>query len=74
MSDPFDARQGPILVEAEVTGPARSTNVTLILDTGATTSLLTESALLFLGYDPASVMDRIQVTTGSLVTLVPRVV
>ena len=74
MSQPFPSRQGPILVEVEVTGPNRSLALTLILDTGATTSLIKESVLVALGYDLASVTDRVRMTTGSLVTTVPRVV
>lgn len=74
MRYPFDPRQGPILVDAEVTGPAHSATVRLILDTGATTSLLEESVLIVLGYDLSSVTDRVAMTTGSLVTSVPRVV
>jgi predicted aspartyl protease len=74
MSFPFDPNHGPILVKAEVTGPVRSLALQLILDTGATTSLLNDAALLTLGYDLASVTDRVQMTTGSLVTSVPRVV
>ncbi len=45
MSHPFDAKQGPIIVKAEVTGPDRSLTLQLILDTGATTSLLNEAVL-----------------------------
>ena len=74
MNHPFIAKHGPILVEAEVTGPARSLALTLILDTGATTSLIKESVLLVLGFDLASVTDRVRMTTGSVVTTVPRVV
>jgi predicted aspartyl protease len=74
MSFPFDPTHGPILFKAEVTGPDRSLALQLILDTGATTSLLNDAALLTLGYDLASVTDRVQMTTGSLVTSVPRVV
>ena len=74
MSVPFDPSHGPILVTAEVTGPDRSLALQLILDTGATTSLLNNAVLLSLGYDPASVTDRVQMTTRSLVTSVPRVV
>jgi predicted aspartyl protease len=61
-------------VDAEVTGPTRTLNVPLILDTGATTSLLKESDLLALGYDLASVTSRVQMTTGSAVITVPSVV
>ena len=74
MSYPFDPSHGPILVKAEVTGPDRSLSLELILDTGATTSLLNDAALLTLGFDLASVTDRVRMTTGSLVTTVPRVV
>lgn len=74
MSFSFDPSHGPILVKAEVTGPVRSLALQLILDAGATTSLLNDAVLLTLGYDLASVTDRVQMTTGSLVTSVPRVV
>jgi predicted aspartyl protease len=73
VSHPFDARSGPILVDAEVTGPVRSMTVTLILDTGATTSLLKDSVLIALGFDLSIVTDRVQMTTGSAVAGVPRV-
>ena len=62
------------MVEAEVTGPVRSMSVQLILDTGATTSVLSEAILRTLGYDLGNVTDRVQMTTGSKVTSVPRVV
>jgi hypothetical protein len=74
MSDSFNPKHGPILVTAEVTGPTQSMAVDLILDTGATTSLLSEATLTTSGYDLATVTDRAQMTTGSLVTSVPRVV
>ncbi len=61
---PFDPRHGPILVKAEVTGPDRSLTLQLILDTGATTSLLSEAALLTLGYDLSRVTDRAQRRPG----------
>ena len=74
MSHPFQPRPGPITVAAEVTGPGQSMTLRLILDTGATTSLLTEAILLTLGYDLASITDFTRVTTGTTVTTVPRVV
>ena len=73
MTYPFSARQGPIFVDAEVTGPLRSLTLPLLLDTGATTSVLKEAVLVALGYDPANV-TRVPMTTGSAVTSVPRVV
>jgi hypothetical protein len=74
MSYLFEPGHGEILVKAEVTGPQRSLTLQSILDTGATTSLLNDTALLALGYDLASVTDRAQMTTGSLVTSVPKVI
>lgn len=74
MSHLFNPKHGPVLVDAEVTGPSRSITLRLILDTGATTTLLKQTVLLALGYDLASVTDRVQMTTGSLVTSVPRVI
>ena len=48
MSFRFDPSHRPILVKAEVTGPVRSLALQLILDTGATTSLLNDAVLLTL--------------------------
>lgn len=45
----------------------------LALDTGATNTLLNQSRLMRLGYDPAAVPDRLQITTGSGIEFVPRV-
>jgi predicted aspartyl protease len=74
VSHSFQPKHGPILVDAEVTGPSRSMPLSLILDTGATTSLFKESVLLALGYDLASITNRVPMTTGSVVTSVPKVV
>jgi|GEM_PF-737669 len=48
MSVRFNPKHGPIVIEAEVTGPARSLTLELILDTGATNSLLSEAVVLAL--------------------------
>jgi len=48
--------------------------VRLALDTGATRSLVSWDVIVFLGYDPAIVPERIQMTTGSGVEFVPRIV
>jgi predicted aspartyl protease len=71
---PFHSKYGPILVRAEVTGPGRSLPLRLLLDTGATTTLVKESVLVSLGYDLAGVTDRVRMTTGSIVQTVPKVV
>src|SRR5208337_85739 len=48
MSVRFNPKHGPIVIEAEVTGPARSLTLELILDTGATNGLLREAVVLAL--------------------------
>jgi predicted aspartyl protease len=74
VSEPFSSRSGPILIRAEVTGPARSIPLRLILDTGATTSLIDRSILTSLGFDLAGATNLVPMTTGSGVVSVPRVV
>jgi predicted aspartyl protease len=73
MSFPFDSQQGLIIVRAELWGPAGSIVLRLALDTGATGTVVNVGLLVTIGYDPALVPDRIQVTTGSGVEFVPRV-
>jgi hypothetical protein len=67
----FNPRQGPIVVEAQATGPTRTADLKLVLDTGATTSLIRLSSLLYLGFDPNQALRRLRVTTGSAVGTVP---
>ena len=74
MSDPFAPNQGPILIKAEVTGPARSMPLQLILDTGATSRLLDRSVLIALGFNLSQATTFVPMTTGSGVESVPRVV
>jgi predicted aspartyl protease len=74
MSIPFNPKQGPILIEVEATGPSRSMTLELILDTGATSSLLSEDVVRALGYDLSLVTSRAQMTTGSTVISVPQVI
>jgi predicted aspartyl protease len=70
----FNPGSGPVLIQAEATGPLRSASFNLLLDTGATTSLLKRSALIYLGIDPDQSTRRLQMTTGSGVEIVPIVV
>lgn len=72
MTHPFQPQHGPILVDAEITGPARRMTLPLILDTGATTSLLKETVLIALGYDLASVTDRVPMTRRGASSRPPR--
>jgi predicted aspartyl protease len=70
----FNSRNGPILVDAEITGPAGSVVLKLVLDTGATKSLINLTTLLSLGFDPDQSTQRISMATGSSITVVPLVV
>jgi predicted aspartyl protease len=74
MSFPFAPQQGLVIVRAELWGPSGSAVLRLALDTGATGTVVNVGMLVSVGYDPALVPNRIQVTTGSGVEFVPRVV
>ncbi len=69
----FNAKRGLIIVQVEVSGPSGSAILSLALDTGATATLINQSRLMQVGYDPAAQPDRLQITTGSGVEFVPRV-
>jgi len=73
MSVPFNAQGGLVVVQAAVDGPSGTAVLRLALDTGATGTVINVGLLVALGYDPALVPERIQVTTGSSVEFVPRV-
>ncbi|MGI0014446.1 MAG: retroviral-like aspartic protease family protein [Nitrososphaera sp.] len=73
MNFPFDSQYGLIIVRAELTGPSGSAILRLALDTGATGTLVNVGMLVSIGYDPALVIDRFQITTGSGVEFVPRI-
>lgn len=73
MSFSFEQRHGLVIVNAELWGPTGSAVLRLALDTGATGTLINVGMLVAIGYDPALVPDRVQVTTGSGVEFVPRV-
>ena len=74
MSFSFDAEHGLVVVEVELAGPAGEAILRLALDTGATSTVVNAGVLVALGYDPALVPDRVQVTTGSGVEFAPRVI
>jgi predicted aspartyl protease len=65
---------GPILVQATATGPAGTSELKLVLDTGATTSLIDLTTLLLLGFDPDQSPRRMRMTTASSVVVAPVVV
>jgi predicted aspartyl protease len=72
MSVKFDPTEGLIVVLARLSGPNGSIVVRLALDTGAT-GTLDWVIVASLGYDPAAIRERVQITTGSSVEFVPRV-
>ena len=73
MSFVFNSKRGLIIVQVEVAGPSGSAILALALDTGATATLINQSRLMQIGYDPAAQPDRLQITTGSGVEFVPRI-
>jgi hypothetical protein len=70
----FNPKEGLIVVPTRLWGPNGDTLVRLALDTGATGSVLNWDVVVLLGYDPATVPERVQMTTGSGVEFVPRIV
>ena len=69
----FDASQGLIVIPTRLYGSQGDTIVRLALDTGATISMINWDVAVLLGYDPASMKERIQITTGSGVEFAPRI-
>jgi len=74
MSVPFDPSEGLIVIPVELWGPNGSVVLRLALDTGATSTVINVGVLVAIGYDPALVPERVQVTTGSGVEFAPRIV
>jgi hypothetical protein len=74
MSFSFQAMSGPIYVEAQATGPAKTYTIRLILDTGATTSLINSQILRGLGYDLKGLTRSTQMATRHGLVTVPLVV
>jgi hypothetical protein len=69
----FKPKEGLIVVPTRLWGPNGDTLVRLALDTGATGSVVNWDVIVLLGYDPAIVSERVQMTTGSGVEFVPRI-
>lgn len=69
----FNGSLGLIVVPAEFKGPSGEGILRLALDTGATTTMINAAPLVAAGYDLALAPERVQITTGSGVEFVPRV-
>jgi hypothetical protein len=74
MSFPFHSSHGPIVIEASLSEPSGQADLRLILDTGATTSLIRSPILVAVGYDPDTSPDLVSVAMGNAIELVPRIV
>lgn len=60
-------------MRSELFGPSGSIVLRLALDTGATGTMVNVGPLATVDYDPSLAPDRVQVTTGSSVEFVPRI-
>ncbi len=70
----FDPTAGLIVLPVRFHGPSGDVVARLALDTGATVSMLNWDVVIVLGYDPASVQERVQITTASGLEFVPKVI
>jgi predicted aspartyl protease len=73
MSFLFNPQHNLIVVDVRVIGPVRNLRLRLALDTGATRTLINQSRLLRLGYDPTASSKLVQITTGSNVEFAAQV-
>jgi hypothetical protein len=74
MSFPFNSATGPIAIDASLSGPLGQADLRLILDTGATITLIRSPILIAVGYDPQASPVRVQVAMGGGIQPIPRVV
>ncbi len=65
MNIPFDPDEDLIYLWAEVIGPKRKARLLLALDTGATSTVISNTRLVELGYDPDSSHESSRIITGS---------
>jgi predicted aspartyl protease len=70
----FDTTANLIKVQVYLTGPMGDVYVTLALDTGASVTLIRNTLLVYLGFDPSAAQEQWQITTGSGSVLAPRLV
>ncbi|MDQ3813112.1 MAG: retroviral-like aspartic protease family protein [Armatimonadota bacterium] len=70
MSFAFDPALPLVILQAELQGPSANGFVRLVLDTGATDTIINEEIILSLGYDPTLAPERFEITMGSGIGLV----
>ncbi|MBI4430608.1 MAG: clan AA aspartic protease [Candidatus Omnitrophica bacterium] len=68
---PLDLASQVILVNVTLTGPVRLHNIYLILDTGATFTMISPEILLRIGLDPTKSEKRRTICTASGIEYVP---
>jgi predicted aspartyl protease len=68
----FDPKQGLIVVPVRISGPAGDLVINLILDTGATMTMVSREAVLMVGCDPDASAGRVEFVTGSRLEHAPR--
>ena len=71
MSIRFDPRGHLIIVPARIHGRDNRGTVDLVLDTGATRTIVSREVAQSLGYDPAALGEWAHITTGSGALSVP---
>ncbi|MBI5300197.1 MAG: retroviral-like aspartic protease family protein [Deltaproteobacteria bacterium] len=67
----LDLQSQIILVPAVIVGPKNAHTINLILDTGATFTLIAPEILLRIGSDPSKATDKSAITTASGIEFVP---
>ena len=65
MKIPFDPTEDLVYLWAEVLGPTGKARLLLALDTGATSTVISKTRLIELGYDPESSPEHFRIITGS---------
>lgn len=65
MNIPFDPTEELVYLWAEVLGPTGKARLLLALDTGATSTLVSKTRLIELGYDPEASKEQSRIITGS---------
>jgi len=61
----FEPQHGLIIVRVTFFGPKGDRAARLALDTGATSTVVSKEILIAVGYEPASLPQTVQMTTGS---------
>lgn len=72
MTFSFNPKEGLILITVCFYGPNGNLSTNLALDTGAVQTMMSWELLVLLGYDPAGISERIQLTTASGIEFVPQ--